>query len=378
MSSSIRRATAATLLILAAGWGLSSHASAAPPRVSTAAAPSSTTASSPTAAQNAAAWLGRQFTGGSIQSNGTPDPGSTVLAVLAFAASGVGGRKAHAAMVWLKRNFESYVSTAGVDSAGSLATLILAAHATGISPLTFGGHRKANDLVRRLLDSQQTSGTDAGLFGATDPTYDGAFRQGLSLMALATQGTSNPLGVTWLQNQQCADGGWESYRSDLTSPCPAPDPTAFSGPDTNSTALAVEGLVAQGQVASGVTFPVDPAAFFESSQDTDGGFAYIGATGQSSDPDSTAEVIQALVALGELTNPAFTQSGGATPVSALAGFQLGCGAAAADRGAYVFPGVDGPNLLATLQAVPGAAELAFPLGAQTLRSALPKMKCPAH
>jgi hypothetical protein len=41
----------------------------------------------------------------------------------------------------------------------------------------------------------------------------------------------------------------------------------------------------------------------------------------------------------------------------------------------MFPGIAGPNLLATLQAVPGAAEMAFPLGPQTLQRGLPKLKC---
>jgi hypothetical protein len=331
----------------------------------------------PTAAQAGAGWIGRQFTGRFITTGSTPDPSSTVAAVLAFVSAGVGGAKAAAAMGWLEKNFESYVSPGGVDDAGALANVILAAQATGNDPTKFGGTKRKNDLVARLIASQQTTGTDTGLFGSSDPTFDGAFRQGLSLMALVNQGLSSStavtIGVAWLQNQQCADGGWEAYRSDPTTPCPAPDPSTFAGPDTNSSALAVEGLV-----AAGASFFFDPTAFFESAQNADGGFGFIGASSQSPDPDSTGEVIQALVALGQLTNPAFTQSGGATPASALATFQLGCSAAKADRGAYVFPGVSGPNLLATLQAVPGAAELAFPLKPQTLEKGLPRLKCPAH
>jgi hypothetical protein len=67
-----------------------------------------------------------------------------------------------------------------------------------------------------------------------------------------------------------------------------------------------------------------------------------------------------------------------TPLTALASFQSGCSVPKAQRGAYVYPGESGPNLLATLQAVPGAAEVAFPLGPQTIAPALPKIKCPAH
>jgi hypothetical protein len=302
------------------------------------------------------------------------DPGSTAEAVLAFAASGVGGSKASAAMGWLKKNFESYVRSGKTDDAGALATVILAAQAMGIDPTHFGGKKKANNLVTRLIDSQRTTGSDAGLFGATDPTFDGAFRQGLALMALVNQGlkssSSVSAGVAWLKGQQCRDGGWESYRSDTATPCPAPDPSSFTGPDTNSTALAVEALV-----ATGSSFGVKPLPFFEASQNADGGFAFIGTSGQSSDPDSTGEVIQALVALGRLHDTAFTEPGGATPVSELATFQLGCSSARADRGAYMFPGEPGPNLLATLQAVPGAAQVAFPLTRQTLAPGLPTLTC---
>ena len=258
-----------------------------------------------------------------------------------------------------------------MDDPGALAYVILAAQALGVDPTTFGGTAPANNLVARLEATQQTSGTDAGLFGSSaDATYTGAFDQGLALMALANQGIANSTtaaGVAWLQNQQCSDGGWEAYRSATgpDNPCPAPDPATFTGPDTNSTSLAVEGLVASGASFGGRP---SPTSFFESAQNADGGFGYIGAASQSPDPDSTGEVIQALVALGQLGNSAFTQSGGGTPLTALESFQLGCSAAKAHRGAFVYPGAKGPNLLATVQAVPGAAEVAFPLTARTLSS----------
>jgi hypothetical protein len=348
----------------------------APTASSSASSASSAPATSPTEAQLGAGWLGRDFHGSHVRANGANDPGSTAEAVLAFAASGVGGSKASAAMGWLKKNFESYVRSGKTDDAGALATVILAAQAMGIDPTHFGGKKKANNLVTRLIDSQRTTGPDAGLFGPSDPTYDGAFRQGLSLAALANQGisSSNPVmeaGVTWLQNQQCSDGGWESYRP-VEIACTPPDPEDFTGPDTNSTALAVMGLV-----AAGATFPSDPTAFFASAQNSDGGFELSGTPSPgSSDPDSTAEVIQALVALNELSASVFTQTGG-TPLTALASFQLGCSAGVTDDGAYVFPGEDGPNLLATLQAVPAAAEMAFPFTPGKVKSALLTLKCPA-
>ena len=49
----------------------------------------------------------------------------------------------------------------------------------------FGGTGTKNNLVDRLLATERTTGTDKGLFGASDPSFDGAFRQGLALAALA-------------------------------------------------------------------------------------------------------------------------------------------------------------------------------------------------
>ena len=316
MRSHIGRTAAAGVLTLSLGLVLSVGLGVGVPVSAAVAASSpgaSVTSTEPTAAQAGAGWLGRQFHGAFIGTKATPDPGSTAEAVLAFAAAGAGGSKARAATMWLTRHFESYVSSGGVDDAGALATVILAAQAmggqaAGFDPTAFGGGQAANNLVARLVATERSSGADAGLFGASDPTFDGAFRQGLSIMALVNQGlggsTAVAAGVSWLQNQQCADGGWEAYRSDLTTACPAPDPATFSGPDTNSTAVAVEGLV-----AAGATFPDSPLSFFESSQNTDGGFGFIGDASQSPDPDSTGLVIQALVALGQQNNAAFTQTG---------------------------------------------------------------------
>src|SRR5579871_3956655 len=60
-----------------------------------------------------------------------------------------------------------------------------------------------------------------GLYGVQDPTYDGAYRQGLSLVALETAGKApDPTAVTWLLDQQCSDGGWQPVRTDLSVACP--------------------------------------------------------------------------------------------------------------------------------------------------------------
>jgi hypothetical protein len=131
-------------------------------------------------------------------------------------------------------------------------------------------------------------------------------------------------------------------------PCTASDPTDYSGPDTNSTALAIEGLTAQH-----ATIPVSPIGFFVSLQQKSGGWGYYGG---AADPDSTALVIQALVALHESVRSATFTKGSNDAVSALLSFQL-------RSGAFYYPIQGEPKTadgLATEQAVPALAGKAFP------------------
>lgn len=82
-----------------------------------------------------------------------------------------------------------------------------------------------------------------GLFGSADPTYDGVLRQSTAIAGLAAAGRAVPArSVRWLIRQQCPDGSFAAYRPDPTAACPQPDSTAFTGPDTNSTAAAIIAL----------------------------------------------------------------------------------------------------------------------------------------
>lgn len=302
------------------------------------------------AANRAATWLaGSLDSQGAIVSSGTPNLSDTALAVLAFEATGtMGGRGlAHRALGYLESHVNAYVKVDGADGPGQLATLILGAHALGISATSFGG----TNLVNRLLATLQHTGAHAGLFGVQSPTYDGAYREGLSLAALAAVGVTSASkvggAISWLRAQQCAGGGWEAFRTSTATPCPPTSATSYSGPDTNSTALAIEGLVAQH-----ATPARSPLGFLEHLQASDGGWGYYGG---AIDPDSTALVIQALVALGvPVTSPTLVK-GSKDAASALLYFQL-------KGGAFFYPGAPNVgNLLATCQAIPALAKRAFPL-----------------
>lgn len=312
----------------------------------------------PAAAAYGARWLASKVTPGGwvADPNGDPSPGATVSTALALASARVERDTFDRSMGWLAAHVDDYVVVGAADSPGNLGYLLLLVDAAGLDPTSFGG----SNLVTRL---QGTLGArEPGLFGVADPTYDGAFRQSLAILGLGSAGVPVPVvAVSWLTDQQCgapsaAVGGWQAYRADTAQPCSAPDPVNYTGPDTNSTALATEALA-----MLGVSPSHDPVAFFEGAQDATGGFAYV--TGGQVDPNSTALVIQALRAVGEDPAQGVWAIAGGSPYESLLSWQLGCSAPPADVGAFASPFSGGaPDAYSTQQAVWGASGNAFPLG----------------
>ena len=312
----------------------------------------------PASAQAGASWLANQLTpSGYIPGNvpGQANLSFTANTVLALAAAGTDVPQANAALTYLSGHVDDYVTVSGSDGPSQLALLILDAHALGANPYSFGG----TNLVSRLLATEQPS----GLFGVQDPTFDGAYRQGLALSALAAAGVTSHAQLataeTWLLAQQCtANGGWSTDVA--LNPCTG-DPNAFAGADTNTTAVAVQGLVAQG--ALDPTAKAGALSYLSATQDTDGGWGYYAnpvTIPGPTDPDSTALVVQALVALGvSPTTSPFVQLTG-DPVSALASFQLGTGT---DSGGFEFSPGGGADITATVQAVPAMAGVTNPFQA---------------
>src|SRR5690606_21462684 len=145
-----------------------------------------------------------------------------------------------------------------------------------------------------------------------------------------------------------ATGGWEAYRADTAVPCAPPDAASFSGPDSNATGYAVMALEAVGEEPS-----FDPLAYLASVQGAEGGWSQ---QGVGNDPNSTAIVIQALRSQG--VDPTAFGNGGA--YDALLGWVVPCGEEGA--GAFASPFSNGaPDVFATLDAIVGAAGVAWPL-----------------
>lgn len=150
--------------------------------------------------------------------------------------------------------------------------------------------------------------------------------------------------VSYLAAQMQPDGGWE------WSP--------GWGSDTNTTALAIQALLAAGEPVS-ASAVISGLAYLDALQNTNGGFPYAAGDTAVSDANSTAYVMQALLAAGEdLASPRWV-SGGKTPLDYLLGMQL------AD-GSFEWQPDMGASLLATQQAIPALLGRAHPLARREL------------
>ncbi len=148
----------------------------------------------------AAGWLARQFVDGDhleTVSDGQSftDAGLTLDAVLGFAAAGVAGDTAEAAMAWVGEpaNLETYVGNGTTDSfAGALAKLSLTAQVQGLDPTAFGPGRV--DLLTRLRALITASGrfSDKSSFG----DFSNGFSQSYAVLTLARAGSVPPTAVS--------------------------------------------------------------------------------------------------------------------------------------------------------------------------------------
>lgn len=151
--------------------------------------------------------------------------------------------------------------------------------------------------------AQSAPSSTTGLYGAADPTYDGVWRQSIALMGLTSNGIAPPsTAITWLLDQQCADGSFQEYRADLSVPCGPSDPVAYTGPDTNATAVALMALMSLDKgsldVPRRTTLAVVDAAekasgWLARQQRSDGGWPYF--PGGASDANSTGLSLSGLL-----------------------------------------------------------------------------------
>ena len=243
--------------------------------------------------------------------------GETIDAVFAFTAADIDPatvqKDGKSPLDYLETQTDSYIMTPG-----HLAKLVLGLEAAGEDPRDFAGHD--------LVDSMNSS------FNSTSHSYgDGPLDHGLYMLARERLDLSPAHGsASYLESKQLSDGCWEfSDGADC---------------DTNTTALAIEALLAAGKGPSDSAVE-DALDYLAGAQNGDGGWPYdpLSSWGTDSDANSTAFVIQALVAAGEKIGD--WDKGGTTPLDALVAFQL-------NSGAFEWQPGGGANAMATYQSIP--------------------------
>ncbi len=194
---------------------------------------------------------------------------------------------------------------------------------------------------------------DAGLYGASDPTYDGVFRQSLGLLGLTAHEITPPAAaVSWLLRQQCADGSFEDYRPTTSEPCASPDPATYTGPDTNSTAMALMALMAlddsritlkPAQLSRVVDAAEAAGRWIRQQQNADGGWPYF--PGGASDANSTGLALAAANTWGGNL--------GSSPYREAMRFLGSTASSCASGGGFAYQPGSRPDGLATSQGVLG-------------------------
>jgi hypothetical protein len=241
-----------------------------------------------------------------------------------------------------------------LGNAALVAKEALAAIDGKLDPTAFG----SSDLLS-ALDATYSASTHAYGDGQT-------YTQSLAILALTAAGnSSHPLpaaAVAELISVQDTDGSWD-YQGIKD---------AAGGGDTNSTAVAIQALIAAGKPASDASI-TKALAYFAAQQLSDGGFPYSDAFPPAfSDPDSDANVIQGLVAAGENPSGAAWTKGGHTALTNSLTFQDTA------NGGFAYPGNPGPDAFTTSQVPAGLVQVPFPGSTSwTAGATLPSGLCPA-
>lgn len=298
----------------------------------TAAQSSSTPTASPVASpvagatgiEGAAKWLiSQQAEDGSFPGfSGNADAGTTVDAIVALAAAkeaGVDvGSSIDNGVAYLASGDVALVYTqTGVGQAAKLALGLIAA---GQNPDDFAN-------VSPLLILEHGLNADTGLYGT------GLYDTALTMLALAADGKAVPATVLdALKATQAENGGWAFDGS-----------TDAANADSNTTSMVVQALLASGNadselIAGGVEYLKSTIA--------GAGATYNLAAEARPDANSTALVAQGLLAAGDEA---------LLLIQALASFQN------ADGSFFYNAATPGANLMATIQAIPALAEIAFPI-----------------
>jgi hypothetical protein len=222
---------------------------------------------------------------------------------------------------------KAQLNAGAIELLGLKAKVTLALAVAGERPARFAD-------VDPLADLRAAYDETAGSFGSS------IFDQALIILTLFHAGDQVPdRAVEYLVESQHEEGGWALFGG------------SEEVPDTNTTALAVQALIVAGHRGEAVE---DALAYLRTVQNDDGGFPYQNPSeyGTATDANSTALVLQALLAAGEPLTDWAPQ--GSDPREALLALQD------PESGAFQWQaGTGEANVLATAQAIPPLAEVTF-------------------
>jgi hypothetical protein len=292
-----------------------------------------------------------------------PSYGETADAAMSMDAAGVAQRAVGRITKYLQHNVSSYAGTRQFGfSPGAIGKLMLLAEAQHVSVRHFGG----TNLVREVRSTEGLGDAKRGEYQQNPPgtpkdeEFVSTVSQALAMLALAESPKSNAqpdrAARRFLIAQQCRDGG---FPSQLLS---HPKTACKAGSDIDSTGYAVQALLATRNPAAAKR----GVRFLQKAQRRDGSF---GATG-GGNANSTAIAVEALVAAHKSLGKA---------IHWLRGQQVGCGGHPAHRGAVNFQqGYDpAASLIATSQAATALARKSLAqVDRKGAHQATPRISCP--
>jgi Prenyltransferase and squalene oxidase repeat len=268
----------------------------------------------------AVAWLAshQQADGGFNGLSQNSDVGTTADAIVALVAANkpILSVKNNAGLTPLDY-LRAQVNSSSLKT-GEYSKMVLAVQASGLNPISFGGR----NLIALIMSGYNNQ---TGVFGDT------VFVHSLALIALTSAKVAVPAkAITTLESLQTPAGGW-----------------AFMGkgdPDVDTTALAVQALIAVGQPANNGAAGRG-LGYLHGLQNSDGGFPYQSpsAYGTDTNANSTGLVAQAIIASGD--QPESWAAAKGNPLSAIIVLQQRSGAFTY-QSAYA-----GDNVLATVGAI---------------------------
>jgi len=319
--------------------------------------------------------IGLQLPAGAFPDwQGAPSVMATAHALpgLAAAPFPVWGRAllAERAVTWVVENQQE---DGGFGNASDTADAMVALAAAGYDPasvLSREGNSPLEFLATQVLSYSHDGGEVgklvlAAVAAKTDPRHlgghdlilmltehlsptgqfntDSNFKQALALLALDAADAPIPAeALQWLKDQQLEDGSWEWAAG------------GGWGGDPDTTAIVVQALVAVGEPVDSAVL-ADALAYLRQMQNPDAGFK------SSFDPmtnaNTTAYVVQALLAAGEDLLHDWSVAG-RTPLDALQSFAKADGPLVYQWGGFLGPA---DNLVATIQAAPALLGRPLPL-----------------